>query len=149
MLSQLCPTIPESRPPVLVNRGWIDQEHGLRSTRPKSVEPGTTIIKGLGSSCNFLPKSADVPVRPPSKKGWFLPKNDFERGRFYSVDVPEMATSTGCEPLLVEQTFGPLPLTHSLHPVKLKSSCLRQQMADCWMPRDSRRTGSRLVGTRE
>jgi len=139
VLSQLCSSVPEISPPILVNRGWIDQEHGLRNTRPKSVEPGTTIIKGLGSSCNLLPKTADVPVRPPPKKGWFLPKNDFERGKFYSVDVSEMAAYTGCEPLLVEQTFGPLPPTPTpiLHPVNPKSRGLRLQITDCWMPCDS------------
>ena len=36
----------------------------------------------------------------------FTPANDFENGRFYSVNVDEMAEYTGTQPLLIEQTFG-------------------------------------------
>ena len=36
----------------------------------------------------------------------FTPKNDFAHGRFYSVNVPEMAEYTGAQPILIEQTFG-------------------------------------------
>ena len=34
--------------PVLVNRGWIAQAFAQRSRRPESLDPSTTIIKGLG-----------------------------------------------------------------------------------------------------
>jgi hypothetical protein len=36
----------------------------------------------------------------------FTPENDFEHGKFYTVNVPEMAEYTGSQPLLIEQTFG-------------------------------------------
>jgi hypothetical protein len=36
-----------ARPPVLVNRGWVSQIFALRATRPASIDPATTIIKGL------------------------------------------------------------------------------------------------------
>ena len=39
----------------------------------------------------------------------FTPENDFEHGKFYYVNVPEMAEYTGTQPLLVEQTFGTPP----------------------------------------
>ena len=38
-----------SRPPVLVNRGWVSQIFALRETRPASIDPATTIIKGLST----------------------------------------------------------------------------------------------------
>jgi hypothetical protein len=47
-----------------------------------------------------------VQVRSAPKKGLFSPKNDFEYGKFYYIDVPEMAAYTGSEPVLVDQTFG-------------------------------------------
>ena len=40
----------DQSPPVLVNRGWISKVFGLRETRPASVDPNTTIIKGLSVS---------------------------------------------------------------------------------------------------
>jgi cytochrome oxidase assembly protein ShyY1 len=43
----------------------------------------------------------------------FTPENDFARGRFYSVNVPEMAEYTGAQPLLIEQTFGTLRSQYS------------------------------------
>lgn len=45
-------------------------------------------------------------VRSPPKGNIFTPKNDFAHGKFYSINVPEMAEYTGSQPLLVEQTFG-------------------------------------------
>ena len=48
-------------------------------------------------------------VRAPPKANMFTPENDFAHGKFYSVNVPEMAEYTGSQPLLVEQTFGILP----------------------------------------
>ena len=39
----------------------------------------------------------------------FTPENDFAHGKFYYVNVPEMAEYTGSQPLLVEQTFGISP----------------------------------------
>ena len=51
-------------------------------------------------------------VRSPPKGNIFTPKNDFAHGKFYSINVPEMAEYTGSQPLLVEQTFGfPVPNT--------------------------------------
>jgi cytochrome oxidase assembly protein ShyY1 len=43
----------------------------------------------------------------------FTPENDFAHGKFYSVNVPEMAEYTASQPLLVEQTFG-IPNTLSI-----------------------------------
>jgi cytochrome oxidase assembly protein ShyY1 len=112
----------ECRPPVLVNRGWIDQDHALRSTRPKSLDPGTTIIRGLGLWQISCQKEADVKVRSPPDKHWFLPKNDFEHGKFSYIDVPEMAAYTGSQSLLVEQTFGPYRQTQ-LNPCPEADEC--------------------------
>jgi len=36
----------------------------------------------------------------------FTPQNDFERGKFYWVNLPEMAEYTGTLPILVEETYG-------------------------------------------
>jgi len=49
-------------------------------------------------------------VRTPPGANVFTPKNDFAHGKFYSVNVKDMAEWTGSQPLLIEQTFGPLPL---------------------------------------
>ena len=97
------------RPPVLVNRGWIAKIFALRETRPKSVDPGTTIIKGLSISGVWTSLTI---VRAPPKANMFTPENDFAHGKFYSVNVPEMAEYTGSQPLLIEQTFGnPFPFS--------------------------------------
>jgi surfeit locus 1 family protein len=45
-------------------------------------------------------------VRAPPAKNIFTPQNDFARGKFYWINVPEMAEYTGAQPLLIEQTFG-------------------------------------------
>jgi hypothetical protein len=47
--------------------------------------------------------------RSPPKANLFTPQNDFAHGKFYAVNVPEMAQYTGSQPLLIEQTFGILP----------------------------------------
>jgi cytochrome oxidase assembly protein ShyY1 len=47
MGSSLEVTLIDGSAPVLVNRGWISKAFAQRSTRPASVDPGTTIIKGL------------------------------------------------------------------------------------------------------
>jgi surfeit locus 1 family protein len=93
----------DGRPPVLVNRGWISKIFALKETRPKSVDTGTTIIKGL-SLC-LLGRKLTV-VRAPPKANVFTPENDFAHGKFYYVNVPQMAEYTASQPLLIEQTFG-------------------------------------------
>lgn len=50
-----------------------------------------------------------IPVRSPPKGNIFTPPNEFARGKFYSVNVPEMAAYTGAQPLLIEETFGYFP----------------------------------------
>jgi hypothetical protein len=55
-------------------------------------------------------------VRAPPKANMFTPKNEFEHGKFYSVNVPEMAEYTGAQPLLVEQTFGMSSMVHICFP---------------------------------
>ena len=45
-------------------------------------------------------------VRAPPKPNLFTPTNDFAHGKFYSVNVPEMAAYTGTQSLLIEETFG-------------------------------------------
>jgi surfeit locus 1 family protein len=45
-------------------------------------------------------------VRAPPGGNVFTPRNDFAHGKFYSVNVKEMAEWTGSQPLLIEQTFG-------------------------------------------
>lgn len=66
----------------------------------------------------LLTMCIDVVVRAPPGKNIFTPSNDFARGKFYYVNVPEMAEYTGTEPFLVEQTFGMSPtcltVSHSL-----------------------------------
>ena len=92
---------------MLVNRGWIAQMFALRKNRPASIDPATTIIKGL----SLIPLYVRViVVRAPTGASLFIPKNDFAHGKFYSVNVPEMAEYTGSQPLLIEQTFGIIPL---------------------------------------
>ena len=75
-----------------------------RATRPASIIPNTTIIKGLGT-LYFVNELTEV--RAPPGGNVFTPRNDFAHGRFYSVNVKEMAEWTGSQPLLIEQTFGP------------------------------------------
>lgn len=78
----------------------------LRTNRPASIDPATTIIKGL----SLIPwRRMLMVVRAPTGGNLFTPKNDFAHGRFYSVNVPEMAEYTGSQPLLIEQTFGTIP----------------------------------------
>jgi surfeit locus 1 family protein len=91
------------RKPVLVNRGWIAQMFAQRATRPASVIPNTTIIKGLGM---LISEPGLMEVRAPPGGNVFTPRNDFAHGKFYSVNVKEMAEWTGSQPLLIEQTFG-------------------------------------------
>ena len=95
---------PNVRKPVLVNRGWIAQMFAQRATRPASVVPNTTIIKGLGI---LISEHGLIEVRAPPGGNVFTPRNDFAHGKFYSVNVKEMADWTGSQPLLIEQTFGP------------------------------------------
>ena len=45
-------------------------------------------------------------MRAPPAGNLFTPKNDIAHGKFYSVNVNEMAEWTGSQPLLIEQTFG-------------------------------------------
>jgi surfeit locus 1 family protein len=97
------------RQPVLVNRGWIAQMFAQRANRPASIDPNTTIIKGLGT-LNIGPQLMEV--RAPPGGNVFTPRNDFAHGKFYSVNVKEMAEWTGSQPLLIEQTFGPPHPTH-------------------------------------
>jgi hypothetical protein len=50
-----------------------------------------------------------IGVRAPPGANLFTPMNDIVHGKFYSVNVKEMAEWTGSQPLLIEQTFGPPP----------------------------------------
>jgi cytochrome oxidase assembly protein ShyY1 len=93
---------------VLVNRGWIAQMFALRKNRPASIDPATTIIKGL--SLRSPQRRGLIVVRAPTGTSLFTPKNNFAHGKFYSVNVPEMAEYTGSQPLLIEQTFGIIPV---------------------------------------
>jgi hypothetical protein len=96
------------RAPVLVNRGWISKGFAQRSSRPASVDPGTTIIKGLSLLLWWFEL---IVVRSPPKSNIFTPENDFGHGKFYYVNVPQMAEYTGSEPLLIEQTFGTISIS--------------------------------------
>ncbi|EEB07921.1 SURF-family protein [Schizosaccharomyces japonicus yFS275] len=79
---------------ILVKRGWIPRElKDQKSRDPASMPQGKVRVEGL--------------LRTHSDRPWYMQKDRLSKDEFFFVDVNEMSTLTGSEPLLLVQLAEP------------------------------------------
>lgn len=82
---------------ILVNRGWIARDKESQQSRWQAgsggaLPTGEVVVEGL--------------LREPPQKNMFTPESKPQEGRFYFMDIAEMARITGSQPVFMEETFG-------------------------------------------
>lgn len=83
------PLIRKDGSKLLVCRGWIEQSFERQSTRPESLVKGPVTVHCL--------------IRKTPKKNMFTPDPKPEIGRYYFMDIPEMASRTGSQPIYLQE----------------------------------------------
>lgn len=84
---------------ILVNRGWVPEEHRAVETRLEGQIDGTVEVDAI----IFNPK--------PSKPNSFVPDNVPEKNLWFWVDLPAIAAALNAEPILVEVTDSSTPVS--------------------------------------
>jgi len=85
---------------LLVDRGFVPEDHKLPATRAAGEPRGEVTITGL------------LRLAPPEKPHWFLPDNNAQRNYWFWIDIPGMTRAAGLEhvlPFYVDADATPNP----------------------------------------
>lgn len=66
---------------LLVNRGWVSQDHRRPESRPESLSPGRQDIEAI--------------LRLPAQKGYFVPANDPGRDDWFTLNIADITSHHG------------------------------------------------------
>jgi len=69
---------------ILINRGWVPQDHADPATRPEGLVEGPVTIEAL--------------VRKPGEPNWLVPDNEPATNRWFWMDLPAMRAAAGLAP---------------------------------------------------
>lgn len=117
---------------ILVNRGWIAREKESQESRRDTggLPAGEVVVGGL--------------LREPPQKNMFTPDSKPEDGRFYFMDIAEMAKLTGSQPVYMEETFGKETQAELISVITMLM--LFFQTSTCLRRMTGKQRASRLVG---
>ena len=77
--------------PVLVNRGWVNEDKASASSRREGQPAGTVTIEGI--------------ARVPNARHWMQLDNEPQKNAWFWINLPEMAKHAGLDaltPIVVE-----------------------------------------------